>query len=37
MKNQSSNGKGKRPIIGYNPRNWYKNYDRIFKQKPKRK
>jgi len=23
------NGKGKRPIIGYNPKNWYANFNNI--------
>ena len=25
----NNNGKGKRPIIGYNPKNWYANFDLI--------
>lgn len=29
MSNNHQAGKGKRPIKGYNPKNWYKNYDSI--------
>jgi hypothetical protein len=24
-----SAGKGMRPIVGYNPKNWYKNFNKI--------
>jgi hypothetical protein len=23
------NGKGMRPVVGYNPKNWYSNFDNI--------
>jgi len=26
---KGNNGKGKRPIIGYNPKKWYANFDNI--------
>lgn len=28
----SSAGKGMGPIKGYNPKNWYDNYDQIFRK-----
>ena len=31
----NNNGKGKRPIIGYNPKNWYANFKLISWNKPK--
>jgi hypothetical protein len=27
--NKSGSGKGKRPIIGYNPKKWYEHFDDI--------
>ena len=30
------NGKGKRPIVGYNPKSWYANYDNITWSRPAR-
>jgi hypothetical protein len=37
MSKPSQNGKGKRPIIGYNDKNWYENWDKIDWKKPKQK
>lgn len=28
----SSAGKGMKPIVGYNQKNWYKNYNKIFRK-----
>jgi hypothetical protein len=30
-------GKGMTPIQGYNPKNWYANYDAIFRKRAKNK
>jgi hypothetical protein len=38
MSNKKSQaGKGMTPRQGYNAKNWYANYDLIFKNKPKTK
>lgn len=38
MSNKKSQaGKGMSPRQGYNPKNWYANYDNIFRNKSKKK